>query len=130
MHKYTYLFMFTLVNFWSISIHEGNTGVPKILRPFINGSAHHTDHHVSELRTSCFGGGGYFLRIFILFYFIFCICIWVNLKHLGFRLRLNLSVIGLMAFRRLFVTKLPFSGFADIKITIILYTMSTELLVF
>ena len=43
----------------------------------------------------------------------------MNLKHLGFRLRLNLSVIGQMAFRRLFVTKLPFSRFADIKIPII-----------
>ena len=119
MHKYTYLFMFTLVNFWSISIHEGNTGVPKILRPFINGSAHHTDHHVSELRTSRFfwGRGYFFFKNFNFFAFVS----EVNLKYLRFRLRLNLSVIGRMAFHRLLVTKLPFSRFADIKITIILY---------
>ncbi|XP_038070051.1 lathosterol oxidase-like [Patiria miniata] len=54
-HVYTYLFplnkhaflvMFVLVNAWTISIHDGDSRVPAFLRPFINGSAHHTDHHL------------------------------------------------------------------------------------
>lgn len=46
MHKLQYLILFTLVNFWSTSIHDEVYAVPKILQPFVNGSAHHTDHHL------------------------------------------------------------------------------------
>jgi lathosterol oxidase len=45
-HKITYLTMFVLVNFWTISIHDGNFQVPMNLRWLINGAAHHTDHHM------------------------------------------------------------------------------------
>jgi lathosterol oxidase len=46
MHKVLYLVLFVLVNFWSTSIHDENYKVPAFLRSFINGSAHHTDHHI------------------------------------------------------------------------------------
>lgn len=46
LHKMVYLGLYILVNFWTISIHDGDFRVPQILRPFINGSAHHTDHHL------------------------------------------------------------------------------------
>ncbi|XP_010596237.1 lathosterol oxidase [Loxodonta africana] len=46
LHKVIYLTLYVLVNIWSISIHDGDFHVPKILRPFINGAAHHTDHHL------------------------------------------------------------------------------------
>jgi lathosterol oxidase len=46
MHKYIYLLMFVLVNFWTVSIHDGDFRVPRGLQSLINGSAHHTDHHV------------------------------------------------------------------------------------
>ena len=49
MHKYTYLVMYVLVNIWTVSIHDGDFRVPMVIRPIINGSAHHTDHHVSTL---------------------------------------------------------------------------------
>jgi len=45
MHKLAYLFFFLFVNFWTVSIHDGNYSVPKLFRPFINGAAHHNDHH-------------------------------------------------------------------------------------
>lgn len=45
LHKVTYLGLFVFVNIWTISIHDGDYRVPTLLRPFINGSAHHTDHH-------------------------------------------------------------------------------------
>ena len=45
-HKMQYLVLFVLVNFWSTSIHDEVYLVPKFLRPFVNGSAHHTDHHL------------------------------------------------------------------------------------
>ena len=45
LHKITYLFFFLFVNFWTVSIHDGNYSVPKLFQPFINGSAHHNDHH-------------------------------------------------------------------------------------
>jgi lathosterol oxidase len=45
LHKLTYLFCFVFVNFWTVSIHDGNYSVPKLFRPFINGAAHHNDHH-------------------------------------------------------------------------------------
>ncbi|KAF6028470.1 SC5D [Bugula neritina] len=38
--------MFIFVNLWTISIHDGNCKVPNIMKPFVNGSAHHTDHHL------------------------------------------------------------------------------------
>ncbi|XP_025100761.1 lathosterol oxidase-like isoform X2 [Pomacea canaliculata] len=46
LHKVTYLVLFVFVNFWTVSIHDGVYSVPKCLQPFINGSAHHTDHHL------------------------------------------------------------------------------------
>ncbi|XP_072169141.1 lathosterol oxidase-like [Diadema setosum] len=46
LHKGVYLFMFVFVNFWTVSIHDGDYRVPDAVQPFINGSAHHTDHHL------------------------------------------------------------------------------------
>ncbi|KAL3886874.1 hypothetical protein ACJMK2_026835 [Sinanodonta woodiana] len=46
LHKYTYLLLFIFVNIWTVSIHDGEYHVPQVLKPFINGSAHHTDHHL------------------------------------------------------------------------------------
>ena len=46
LHKVVYLILFVAVNIWAVSIHDGDYRVPLILEPFINGSAHHTDHHV------------------------------------------------------------------------------------
>uniref|UniRef100_K6ZUY4 Sterol-C5-desaturase-like n=1 Tax=Pan troglodytes TaxID=9598 RepID=K6ZUY4_PANTR len=46
LHKVVYLSLYVLVNIWTISIHDGDFRVPQILQPFINGSAHHTDHHM------------------------------------------------------------------------------------
>src|SRR6218665_1595484 len=46
MHKFTYLFLYVGVNIWTVSIHDGDFRVPEILKPLINGSAHHTDHHL------------------------------------------------------------------------------------
>lgn len=46
MHKLTYLALFVFVNFWTVSIHDGNYRVPDYLKAVINGSAHHMDHHV------------------------------------------------------------------------------------
>ena len=33
------------VNIWTVSIHDNDYRVPSLLQPFVNGSAHHTDHH-------------------------------------------------------------------------------------
>ncbi|XP_041373363.1 lathosterol oxidase-like [Gigantopelta aegis] len=46
LHKVTYLALFVFVNFWTVSIHDGDYRVPLLLKPFINGCAHHTDHHL------------------------------------------------------------------------------------
>ena len=46
LHKVLYLLMFVFVNLWTISIHDGDYRVPRILESLINGSAHHTDHHL------------------------------------------------------------------------------------
>ena len=46
LHKIAYLILFVFVNVWTVSIHDGDYRVPALLKPFINGSAHHTDHHV------------------------------------------------------------------------------------
>ena len=46
LHKVTYLVLFVAVNFWTVSIHDGDYRVPDILKPFVNGSAHHMDHHL------------------------------------------------------------------------------------
>ncbi|XP_033125262.1 lathosterol oxidase-like [Anneissia japonica] len=46
LNKYVYLMMFMFVNVWTVSIHDGDYRVPKLLEPFVNGSAHHTDHHL------------------------------------------------------------------------------------
>ncbi|KAM4827906.1 lathosterol oxidase [Thomomys bottae] len=46
LHKVVYLSLYVLVNIWTISIHDGDFRVPQALKPFINGSAHHTDHHL------------------------------------------------------------------------------------
>jgi lathosterol oxidase len=45
LHKLAYLFFFLFVNFWTVSIHDGNYSVPKLFQPFLNGAAHHNDHH-------------------------------------------------------------------------------------
>jgi lathosterol oxidase len=45
MHKYTYLLLFVGVNVWTVSIHDCNYMVPELLKPLVNGAAHHTDHH-------------------------------------------------------------------------------------
>lgn len=46
LHKVLYLFLFVFVNVWTVSIHDGDYRVPDTLKPFVNGSAHHTDHHL------------------------------------------------------------------------------------
>ncbi|XP_071957661.1 lathosterol oxidase-like [Antedon mediterranea] len=46
LHKYVYLFMYVFVMIWTIIIHDGDYRVPNSLKPYINGSAHHTDHHL------------------------------------------------------------------------------------
>lgn len=46
LHKYLYLALFVFVNFWTVSIHDGVYSVPDVLKPVVNGSAHHTDHHL------------------------------------------------------------------------------------
>lgn len=46
LHKVPYLVLFVFVNVWTVSIHDGDYRVPNLLKPFINGSAHHTDHHL------------------------------------------------------------------------------------
>jgi lathosterol oxidase len=38
------------VNFWTISIHDGDYRVPRLLEKIVNGAAHHTEHH---LRFNC-----------------------------------------------------------------------------
>jgi len=45
-HKFTYLLLYVAVNIWTVSIHDGDFRVPGLLKPIVNGSAHHTDHHV------------------------------------------------------------------------------------
>lgn len=49
LHKILFLLLFVFVNMWTVSIHDGYYGVPPLLQPFINGSAHHTDHHLYYL---------------------------------------------------------------------------------
>ena len=46
LNKILYMILFVFVNMWTVSIHDGDYRVPDILKPFINGSAHHTDHHL------------------------------------------------------------------------------------
>ena len=46
LHKVLYLVLLVFVNFWMVSIHDADYRVPPLLKPFINGSAHHTDHHL------------------------------------------------------------------------------------
>uniref|UniRef100_A0A8D0H0M3 Sterol-C5-desaturase n=1 Tax=Sphenodon punctatus TaxID=8508 RepID=A0A8D0H0M3_SPHPU len=46
LHKVTYLGLYIIVNVWTISINDGNYHVPVFLRHIVNGSAHHTDHHL------------------------------------------------------------------------------------
>uniref|UniRef100_A0A8C6QY23 Fatty acid hydroxylase domain-containing protein n=1 Tax=Nannospalax galili TaxID=1026970 RepID=A0A8C6QY23_NANGA len=61
LHKVVYLGLYVLVNIWTISTHDGDFHVPQILKPFINGSAHHTDHHIiggSFKNCSSFEGKG------------------------------------------------------------------------
>ncbi|XP_067827022.1 lathosterol oxidase isoform X2 [Heptranchias perlo] len=45
-YKLVYLGLYVFVNIWTVSIHDGDYRVPKILEDVINGSAHHTDHHL------------------------------------------------------------------------------------
>mmetsp|Transcript_9064 Transcript_9064/g.10358 ORF Transcript_9064/g.10358 Transcript_9064/m.10358 type:complete len:280 (-) Transcript_9064:77-916(-) len=44
--KWVYFSSFIIVNFWTISIHDGLYQVPDFLKEVINGAAHHTDHHL------------------------------------------------------------------------------------
>ncbi len=46
LHKIVYLALFLAVNFWTVAIHDGDYRVPDMLKPIVNGSAHHTDHHL------------------------------------------------------------------------------------
>ncbi|XP_066268394.1 lathosterol oxidase-like [Branchiostoma lanceolatum] len=46
LHKGLYLGLFLFVNVWTVSIHDGDFRVPDTLKPIVNGSAHHTDHHL------------------------------------------------------------------------------------
>nr|KAI8747321.1 lathosterol oxidase [Biomphalaria glabrata] len=46
LHKVTYLGLFLFVNVWTVSIHDGDFRVPETLKPIVNGSAHHMDHHL------------------------------------------------------------------------------------
>jgi len=46
LHRILYLVLFVFVNLWTVSIHDADYRVPTFLEPFINGSAHHTDHHL------------------------------------------------------------------------------------
>ncbi|XP_028666161.1 lathosterol oxidase [Erpetoichthys calabaricus] len=46
LHKVVYLGLYVFVNVWTVSIHDGDYRVPKFLQSIINGSAHHTDHHL------------------------------------------------------------------------------------
>lgn len=46
LHKVVYLGLYVFVNIWTVSIHDGDYRVPRILEGIINGSAHHTDHHL------------------------------------------------------------------------------------
>ena len=46
LHKIVYLGLFLAVNFWTVSIHDGDYRVPNMLKSIVNGSAHHTDHHL------------------------------------------------------------------------------------
>lgn len=46
LHKVLYLGLYVFVNIWTISIHDGDYRVPSSLISVINGSAHHTDHHL------------------------------------------------------------------------------------
>jgi len=41
--KWIYMCSFILVNFWTISIHDGLYQVPSYLKQIVNGAAHHTD---------------------------------------------------------------------------------------
>ena len=45
LHKYVFIALFIFVNMWSVSIHDADYRVPDLLKPFINGTAHHNDHH-------------------------------------------------------------------------------------
>nr|XP_023669396.1 lathosterol oxidase isoform X2 [Paramormyrops kingsleyae] len=45
-YKVLYLGLYVFVNMWTVSIHDGDYRVPKLLEKVINGSAHHTDHHL------------------------------------------------------------------------------------
>lgn len=49
LQKVLFLSLFVFVNFWTVSIHDANYNVPDPLKPLINGSAHHTDHHLYYL---------------------------------------------------------------------------------
>eukprot|EP00124_Ichthyophonus_hoferi_P003410 Ihof_evm5s293 gene=Ihof_evmTU5s293 len=46
LHKWMYIGLFIFVNVWTVSIHDGVNNVPEWLQDWINGSAHHADHHL------------------------------------------------------------------------------------
>ncbi|XP_051959741.1 lathosterol oxidase-like [Xyrauchen texanus] len=41
-----YLALYVFVNIWTVSIHDGDYRIPSLFENVINGSAHHTDHHL------------------------------------------------------------------------------------
>lgn len=46
LHKGLFLLFYIFVLIWTVSIHDGDYRIPNSLEPFVNGSAHHTDHHL------------------------------------------------------------------------------------
>ncbi|NXG78871.1 SC5D oxidase, partial [Baryphthengus martii] len=46
LHKVTYSGLYIIVNIRTISIHDGGYRVPCLLQHIINGSVHHTNHHL------------------------------------------------------------------------------------
>ena len=46
MHKFTYLFLFVMVQLWTIFIHDGDMITGSWWEKWINSPAHHTLHHL------------------------------------------------------------------------------------
>eukprot|EP01088_Endostelium_zonatum_P011702 TRINITY_DN25851_c0_g1_i1.p1 TRINITY_DN25851_c0_g1~~TRINITY_DN25851_c0_g1_i1.p1 ORF type:complete len:296 (+),score=27.61 TRINITY_DN25851_c0_g1_i1:104-991(+) len=46
LNNWVYLALFLFVNFWTISIHDGDYRLPSSLNLVVNGAAHHTEHHL------------------------------------------------------------------------------------
>jgi len=46
LNNWVYLALFIFVNFWTISIHDGDYRLPALFNTIVNGAAHHTEHHL------------------------------------------------------------------------------------